>query len=108
MPPFPVHTYSKHLYFEIRIMYNLTGKQNASGVNEAIHFLASHVPPRVLHSSQSGQNVCFIVSQYSVRFGRSSGDRNEQMKQMMRLQIHVNGLYAYVHVTGIKQQQCRR
>ena len=37
-----------------------------------VHLLAVVVPPWVVHSTQSGQNVDFIRSQYAIRRGNSS------------------------------------
>ena len=43
-----------------------------------LYLVGVYVPPRVMQSSQSGQNVCFIVSRYSPRFGSSSGGQHKQ------------------------------
>jgi hypothetical protein len=43
-----------------------------------LYFVARVVPPWVVHSSQSGQYVSFMRSQYATKRGNSSAANNEK------------------------------
>lgn len=53
-----------------------------------LYFSTFLVCPCVIYSSQSGQNVSFIRSQYSIRFGHFSGKK--KTKKIVKIYCHLS------------------